>query len=355
MSALADEYAEHLKQWAHTVDRHTHAVQQLEAYVAEWKDAGGRVQRDASERLDALGSIVAREWSTLKAIHEEPIKELREQAAHLTQDLRAAVTELRTAVTAPRLGPTAPWPLDDVTMLHSQLRGSVPEGGPGTVPDLRHRLLLQEPSDTVVSPAGPAGGGEWGRWWRTAVVSIAVALIMGGWLGWRQYGELRRTTSRLQHAELTSATATAEAARQLATVRAESAREITRARDIASRAQRISDVLAAPDLRRYHLTGTGSGRSPSGQGLWSRTRGLVFSGSGIASPLNNRPYELWLVTPGAPVKAGTFSPDTDGTVTIVQPAPFVPGAVVGILVTTEGPNRDAPSGDLVLTSIPPVP
>jgi hypothetical protein len=353
LSALSDEYAEHLKQWANTVERHTRAVAQLETYVEEWKDAGGRVRQDASERLNALDTAVSREWGALKAIHEEAIKLLREQAASLTGDLRAAAAELRGAAAAPRLEPSPPWPLDDVTRLHSQLRGA----SPAPTVDLERRLLLPEHSDhkpDTISGPGPQTGAPRAAWRFAAAVTVGVALTGGVWFVWRQNDALDSYARQLRQTTLASTAAAESAARQLATVQAASAREIASAREVANQAQRISAVLAAPDLVRYNLTGRdGIGRRTAGQALWSRSQGLVFSGTGIAAAADNQHHVLWLITRGAPVNAGTFELEADGTVTMVKAAPFVARAVVGIMVTTEGRNGDLPSGDTVLTSISP--
>src|SRR6187455_1518076 len=54
LAAMADQYAEYLKRWAATVERHTQAVAQLESYAGEWKDASSRVRVEASERLQDL-------------------------------------------------------------------------------------------------------------------------------------------------------------------------------------------------------------------------------------------------------------------------------------------------------------
>src|SRR5262245_3118718 len=61
LSGLADEYAAYLKQWAHTVERHTRAVAQLEAYVTEWQDISSRASHTSLERVDALEALVERE------------------------------------------------------------------------------------------------------------------------------------------------------------------------------------------------------------------------------------------------------------------------------------------------------
>ena len=51
LAAMADQYAEYLKRWATTVERHTQAVAQLEAYASEWKDASSRVRQETADRL----------------------------------------------------------------------------------------------------------------------------------------------------------------------------------------------------------------------------------------------------------------------------------------------------------------
>jgi len=39
LTGMADQYAENLKRWAITAERHSRTVTQLESYVSEWKDA----------------------------------------------------------------------------------------------------------------------------------------------------------------------------------------------------------------------------------------------------------------------------------------------------------------------------
>ena len=75
----------YLQRWAATVERHTQAVAQLEAYAGEWKDASSRVRHEATERLQDLEATIEREWDTLKRMQEEPIRQLREQAESLQQ------------------------------------------------------------------------------------------------------------------------------------------------------------------------------------------------------------------------------------------------------------------------------
>src|SRR5215831_12494964 len=84
-SALAEQYAESLKRWVNTVERHARAVTQLETHIKEWKDAGDRVQQDTSDRLKDLEGIIRGEWDAVRKVHEEPVRQLQEQATSLTE------------------------------------------------------------------------------------------------------------------------------------------------------------------------------------------------------------------------------------------------------------------------------
>jgi hypothetical protein len=414
MAAMADQYAEHLKRWAVTAERQGQAVTQLESYVSEWKEATTRIQQDTFQRLRELETIIQREWATLKEIHEQPVKELREQAAGLAEvciatasvaqqeldrhearlatfqndihrrlsefgrDLQSAIAEIRTRTEhAPaRLDSAAPWLFDDVMRLHGQLRdsgGVVRPGGnvgrsldqPGVIapqalpPAIAARVeelrRTRRESPQVAENSGRISDGQPGRalvvpWkWRIAAVGLGLAVIIAGAFGWQLRNELQVAAGRAQDAELESRRVSAEAASQAAAAREEAASAISGAREMADRAERLANVLAAPDLIRYSLFGGSAAPGASGQALWSRTRGFVFSGSRIPPPPPNGAHQLWLLTRMAPVRASTFVPEPDGTVTLVEQPPNVPRAVVGIMVTAG--TGDSPSGEPLLTSV----
>src|ERR1051325_5909774 len=71
-------------------------------------------------------------------------------------------------------------------------------------------------------------------------------------------------------------------------------------------------VLAAPDLTDIMLAGQAPAPRASGRALWSRSRGLVFAAAALPPLPAGRTYQLWYLTPAAPVSAGTFEPDPDG-------------------------------------------
>jgi hypothetical protein len=109
----------------------------------------------------------------------------------------------------------------------------------------------------------------------------------------------------------------------------------------------VAEVLAAPDLIRFSLSGADGA---SGQALFSRSRGLVVSGSRL--PPANGVLHGWLLTRTAAVSMGPLGTQPDGTVTLVQPVPAIPRAVVGVMVTDEAAaGGEAPSGPVVLSSV----
>ena len=397
LAGMADQYAENLKRWAVTAERHSRTVTQLESYVSDWKDANSRIQEDTFRRLRELETIIQHEWDGIKKIHEQPVKELREQAASLTEaciatasvarqgfdraearlasfeddvhlilsefgrDLQSAIAEMKSRPEQ-RVRPEGapPWSLDDVTRLHSQLRESGDAAHPaGTIVQSLDQGVVRAPLELPAAAGSEVvehRGDQAIPWrWRLAVVGLGLAVIAAVGFGWHLQNQVQAAAGRAQEAEIQSQRAAADAARQATEAREQAAREIASAREMANRAERIGNVLAAPDLIRYSLSeGTGS-PGASGQALWSRTRGFVFSGSRIPPPPPNGAYQVWLLTRLAPLKASTFVPEPDGTVTLVEQGLNVPRAVVGVMVTAQGTDgTDTPSGEPILTSVAPV-
>jgi hypothetical protein len=130
--------------------------------------------------------------------------------------------------------------------------------------------------------------------------------------------------------------------------RIETARGRATRRARRAKAQVTSDVLAAPDLVRFNLTGGEGAARVSAQLLWSRSRGMVFSGSRLPAPPAGSTYQIWLLTSDSAVSAGTFAPDAAGRATAATDTPpNVPRPITGVRVTLEptpsAPERRAPS------------
>jgi hypothetical protein len=166
----------------------------------------------------------------------------------------------------------------------------------------------------------------------SSIAAILVLLAIAG--GWSLQRQASAAASRAADAERQAQAAVTAANQQLAAVREESATQLAQARAASARTQVVSDVLAAPDLVRYNIAGTGPS-AISGQVLWSRSRGVVFSGVRLPAVASGMTYQLWLLTDGLPVTAGTFEPETNGRVTFTADPPRVPRPVVGAALTVE--------------------
>ena len=389
LAAMADQYAEYLKRWAATVERHAQAVSQLETYASEWKDASSRVRQETTDRLQELESTIEREWDTLKRMQEEPIRELREQAesltqaslamasasqqgidraearfasfesevhvrlAELTRELQAALAEMKLRLDRHPASrdPATPWSLDDVTRLHGQLRDGTRTDGelPRTIDHPTLTSIRELPAASTTGSKARPGGIP--AKWAAAVVFLGVAVVVAGFFGWRLEGQVKAATDRARISDLKADLVAADAARQTAAARLAADKQIGEMREMTLRAQRTSDVAAAPDLIRFALSGADGA---SGQAMFSRSRGFVVNGWRLPLPAGNVLYQVWLLTRAAPVKAGTLIAGSDGTAMLVQPMPVVPRSVIGVMVSQESSESvETPSGAQVLSSVVP--
>jgi hypothetical protein len=400
LAALTEFGAEILRRWSATADRHGAAVSQFEAHLRELSDVGTHLQQDAAQRLRDLERIIQQEWDALRQLHDAPVKQLVEQAASLTEvciatansaqqgfdraearlaaietDFHRSASELtreiqnvlaelrnRPPAGARQLPGEAPsWPLDDVTRLHSQLRET--DGSPSLV----GALALPEasaalPEASVPAAPDPAVETEYvptaaeppqrGRLARVALIAVAVLVVVAGGFVWRLERDVRASAERIDESQRQARLAADAASRQVAERQQQAARELAAAQELAARAQMIGDVLAAPDLVRYSLVGRDALASAFGQVLWSRSRGFVFSASGLPAPPQAATYQIWLLTRSGAVSAGTFVPDSNGRVTLAA-MPKVPPSLLGAIVTMERQGGgDTPSGEPLLARMP---
>ena len=152
---------------------------------------------------------------------------------------------------------------------------------------------------------------------------------------------------RVEDARLERSVISDTAARETATATDAAARALKEATEQAEQAQLIGVVLAAPDVVRYDLAGRDSLAGAIAQLRWSRSRGLVFSGSRISLPPADKRYQVWLLTRAGPVKTAAFVPDDTGVVTIAVAE--AAGPIIGAMVTTEpAAGSDMPTGTAVL-------
>jgi hypothetical protein len=371
--AQLDRFSLVLHQWQETQDRPP---------AANASDLDGRI-RVIEQTLD-------REALAVRQLHEEPLRQLQEQAASLrdlcatasisvnglgeaearlmalqanvqlalsdlSHSVEALVTNLQvgapSAVSVP--SSAAAWPLDRVVHLHDELRRSE-NGGEAGSPAVAKSVRVFD-SAAGVEPGNPQAAESLWRQHRPLFVAggvIAAVLLVIGLAG-RIESRLNAAATRVAAAEREVAKTTELASREAAAARRDADRQITEARQLAQRAETVGAVLTAPDLVRLNLTAAGSDRS-SAQVLWSRTRGLVLSGSRLPAAPPEATYQLWLVTGAEPVSAGLFVPDATGKASlVVDIPPRVIGPVIGASVTVEPRGgRLAPSGPTLLARFP---
>lgn len=85
-----------------------------------------------------------------------------------------------------------------------------------------------------------------------------------------------------------------------------------------ARSQQVMDSLTSPDAVRIRLSETRRPERPAGHLLYQPSSGaLIFVASGLHALPQNRSYELWLIpATGAPISAGLFRPESNGTASV---------------------------------------
>ena len=405
LAQLTEECADIVRRWALTSERHARAVTRFEAHLAEWNEAGARLEQNAAERIDGLEKLILQEWSELKQLHDDPVRQLSEHATSLTQvciatanaaqqgfersearlaaiegelnrrlseltrEVHAVVADLRVSQQSLAPVPATPqaaWPLEGVTKLHHQLRTD-----PTT--DVPTDVLAVPPAATPLALL-PAAAGVLGeriesleralsdrdttiketaarstRSWQLGTAVLASLVLIGALIAVGLRRDVQEATQRAEQATAAQIELKAEAERQVQLTRDEAAKQLADMQARADRAQLVGDVLAAADARSYNLVGRRALAGRAALLRWSESRGLVFSGSLLPAAPAGSTYQVWLLTPAGPVGAGTFVPDAAGAVTLAAAPPQIAAAVTGALVTIEPEGgRTTPLGEVVL-------
>jgi hypothetical protein len=321
---------------------------------------------DIDHRIRALEATIDREAHALRAMHEEPMKQLQAHAARLQElctNVQTVLAELQArsgGVPAAATQKTAAWPLERVVHLHDELRrngngsdqpSTLTTGngaGEEAATNGRQRSFIE-----AINANLDDEDGQRRRSIATGAAAVVAFVVIVGIVLWVT-SRLNDAAGRVAAAEQQVATTTRLASDQVQAARVDANRQITEARQLAQRAETVSAVLTAPDLIRFNLTSTQSDGS-SAQVLWSRSRGVVLSGTRLPGPGPKKTYQLWLVTNGPSVSAGVFEPDSTGRATlVVDPPPRVPGPVMGAAITIEPEGGgQTPTGQTLLTRYPP--
>ena len=182
---------------------------------------------------------------------------------------------------------------------------------------------------------------------------LAGILLLAGIAGYAWVTRmLRDASARADAAERHAQETRREANRQIASVERSAQQAGSQALALASRAERIAVVLAAPDARRLPLLGQRTAPGASGQALWSPTRGVVISGAGLPTLSAGETYQLWLVADGRVTSLGVLAPDGEGRVSAAFDLPADRRASIrGFMVTREpAGGSPRPSRTVVLAS-----
>lgn len=321
---------------------------------------------DLDQRMRSIEETISREALALRRLHEEPLKQLQGHAENLTEvsrGLQALLADLRLSAGSQGTGQSAAnWPLERVVNLHDELRRTTHGNGDSqnslsadATQSLARRVhLLEAAREQEAAPQSVDISPTRHRWMYAASTAGAIAaiLLLVVVVRWIE-NRLDDASARVAAAEQQVLNTTQKANQEVTAARQDADRQIAEARQLAQRAETVGVILTAPDLIRFNLT-SGETNGSSAQLLWSRTRGLVLSGSRLPAAPPESTYQLWLVTDTQSVGAGLFVPDDAGRATLVVDAPpRVPGPVVGAAVTIEpSGGRTTPTGRTLLARFP---
>ncbi len=413
LARLAERCNEILSRWADADALHSHVVNEAEMRLTEWGAIENRLEQDYAKRLRQLEEAIGHEWQALRRVHEEPVKQLRQEAAalsevavsaanlalqgferaearldafevnlqaqltRLSENVQTALADHRRALSVPALpeANVTPFPLEGVMRIHEDLRSDGPDSAPETqgalaivpreLPDTAARLSArmeslerevtierQEMHDTATRAE------KLGRTGRVAVYAFGLAILgaaIVGIVAQRQMNaRLDEAATRVAAAERQAQAAAAAANQQIAATRADAERQIAQARQTALEAGIVGNVLASPDLVRFSLVGTERAPRAYAQVLWSRSRGLVLSASLLPATTDGAVYHIWLLSESGAASAGSVTPDSSGRASLaIENPPNLPRAVNGVSVTLEsgGASPSTPSAALVLVRL----
>jgi hypothetical protein len=173
--------------------------------------------------------------------------------------------------------------------------------------------------------------------WLALAATILLVVGLGGYAL-----QLRRSVTLLETRLQETALRAAATERQIADVRR-----------TALDAQSAMTVLTAPDLARIDLAGQPAAPSARARAFWSRSSGLVLTGSNLPAAPAGRIYQVWVLTnQPSPISAGLLKPDASGRVSATFATRSDIPTPVAVAVTLE-PDGGVPSptGDKYLVGL----
>jgi hypothetical protein len=290
----------------------------LARFDARFEDLEKNLLDQSARRIHDFERRLEHEWIALRQLHEEPLKTFELRTTALAENCLQIVSEALVLV-----------------------RSQAP----------------REPEASAIAQSQPAPAAPI-LWWhgRGTIAALFVALaaltVFSAYTFWAFSVELRDTAARATAAEerLTRLqqrvdTETREAGRMLQRVTAE-------ATTSAARAERLANVLAAPDVRAFPMRGQRTAAAADGQMYSSASRGVALSGAKLPPLSANQTYQVWLVTTRGSIGLGFVVPDAQGRVSAAFDTPRdLPGSVTGFMLSLEPTGGNAkPTGPIVLAS-----
>ena len=181
----------------------------------------------------------------------------------------------------------------------------------------------------------------------TALVALAAFSVH---TRWRLGTDVRNSSARAEAAEGRVTELQGLIGRQTKETQETVQRLTADALTSASRAERLAHVVAAPDVRVYPMRGQLTNAAASGQILFSPTRGIALTGSGLALTPADQAYQVWMTTTRGPVSLGFAAPDNQGRIGgAFEVPPELQGAVIGFMLTMEPTGGSSkPAGPMAL-------
>ena len=118
-------------------------------------------------------------------------------------------------------------------------------------------------------------------------------------------------------------------------------------------ADEILTTRIDPEAKKFELVSAGNKPQPRGKAIYQRrNRGLIFLASNLPPLPREKIYELWLfpANGGAPIAAGLFKPDANGSATVVNP-PLPEGVEAknfAVTLEPESGSHETPRGTPVI-------
>ena len=208
-----------------------------------------------------------------------------------------------------------------LTPVASALSLGVPQVDPPL--DLRRRVIAAiAPSQAPANRAGHASQTT-GWSWMPVAASLALAVGVSAY-AWRLNDRLTMRIAVLEQG-LADAVARAAAGEQ----------RLVEVRNPLATAQSAMAILSAVDVLRVDLSGQPAAPAATARAFVSGSRGILFTASALPALPAGRVYQLWVVTPTAPVSAGLLTPDSAGNVNQIFVAPPAAARPVAVAVTDE--------------------